>query len=61
MALKKINDDVLLRLIREGNSSAEAARYLIVFFLSLIRFWSNPRSPYIVRLNEVIREGNVIG
>ncbi len=28
MALKKINDDVSLRLIREGNSSAEAARYL---------------------------------
>ncbi len=28
MALKKISDDVLLRLIREGNGSAEAARYL---------------------------------
>ena len=30
MALKKINDDVLLLLIREGNSPAEAARYLLV-------------------------------
>ncbi len=30
MTLKKINDDVPLRLIREGNSSAEAARYLAV-------------------------------
>ncbi len=28
MALKKIKDDELLRLIREGNSPAEAARYL---------------------------------
>ncbi len=28
MALKKINDDLLLRLIGEGNSPAEAARNL---------------------------------
>ena len=48
MALKKINDDAPLRLIREGNSSAEAARYLGVRVLggltkSLTRTSRNPK------------------
>ncbi len=45
MALKKINDDAPLRLIREGNSSAEAARYLGVRVLGGPDQIPNPDKP----------------